>query len=183
MPAPKGQVPAPIDRPLSRAYLREFTGWSTAYAPGLSDPTSLRIMENCWVTREGALAVRPALRSVFPDGNWITTNFNARIVGSFETFFLSDGSKALLFATKESSGVVTFRVAAYDEAEEQYVVKSLADVGFTGSTTFSSDCQYVRYLQIDNKVFALPDSTNPLDTVRIFYVGETKKVEAPQEIE
>jgi len=40
------KTPAPIDRPLSRAYLREFTGWSTAYAPGLSDPTSLRVMEN-----------------------------------------------------------------------------------------------------------------------------------------
>ena len=176
------KIAAPIDRPLSRAYLREFTGWSTAYAPGLSDPTSLRIMENCWVTREGALAVRPALRSVFPDNNWITTNFNARIVGSFETFFLSDGSKALLFATKEATGIVTFKVAAYDSTSDTYTVKSLADAGFTGTTQFSEDCAYVRYLQIDNKVFALPDSTNPLDTVRIFYVGAEKKVITPQEI-
>ena len=37
---PKTKIPAPIDRPLSRAYLREFTGWSTAYPPGLSEPTS-----------------------------------------------------------------------------------------------------------------------------------------------
>lgn len=177
------KIAAPIDRPLSRAYLREFTGWSTAYAPGLSDPTSLRVMENCWVTREGALAVRPALRSVFPDNNWITTNFNARIVGSFETFFLNDGSKALLFATKESSGVVTFKVAAYDDAAAQYTVKTLADSEFTGTTSFSASCAYVRYLQIDNKIFALPDSTNPEDTVRIFYVGSEKKVIEPQEIE
>lgn|GEM_PF-5575526 len=178
----EAKTPAPIDRPLSRAYLREFTGWSTAYAPGLSDPTSLRIMENCWVTREGALAVRPALRSVFPDGNWITTNFNARIIGSFESFFLNDGSKALLFATKEQTGVVTFKVAAYDDAEEQYVVRTLADSEFEGDTSFSEDCTYVRYLQIDNKIFALPDSTNAADTVRIFYVGEEKKVITPQEL-
>ncbi len=176
------KIAAPIDRPLSRAYLREFTGWSTAYAPGLSDPTSLRIMENCWVTREGALQVRPALRSVFPDGNWITTNFNARIVGSFETFFLNDGGKALLFATKEATGIVTFKVAAYNYATDEYEVKTLADSEFSGTTQFSADCAYVRYVQIDNKVFALPDSTNPEDTVRIFYVGSEKKVVTPEEI-
>src|SRR5690606_40828348 len=101
---PKGKPPAPIDRPLSKAYLREFTGWATAYAPGLSDPTSLRIMENCWITREGALEIRPALRSIFPAGSWVTTNYNARIIGSFESFFLNDGTKALLFATKEATG-------------------------------------------------------------------------------
>ena len=27
----KQTIAAPIDRPLSRAYLRKFTGWSTAY--------------------------------------------------------------------------------------------------------------------------------------------------------
>ncbi len=176
------KIAAPIDRPLSRAYLREFTGWSTAYAPGLSDPTSLRIMENCWITREGALAVRPALRSVFPDGNWITTNFNARIVGSFETFFLNDGGKALLFATKETTGIVSFKVAAYNYTTDEYEVQTLADSEFEGTTQFSEQCMYVRYIQIDNKIFALPDSTNPADTVRIFYVGNEKKVVTPQEI-
>ena len=92
---PKAKLPAPIDRPLSRAYLREFTGWSTAYSPGLSDPTSLRTMENCYVTRNGALAVRPGLRRMleWPD-----------IVGSFEAFFLADGSKAILYARKNAFG-------------------------------------------------------------------------------
>lgn len=179
---PKAKTPQPIDRPLSRAYLREFSGWSTAYAPGLSDPNSLRIMENCWVTREGALAVRPALRSVFPDGNWITTNYNARIIGSFETFFLDDGSKALLFATKEQSGTISFRVAAYLDDTNEYQVQTLAESGFTGTASFSEQTRYVRYLQIDNKIFALPDSTNPADTVRIFYVGSEKRVVSPQEI-
>jgi hypothetical protein len=178
---PKAKVAPPIDRPLSKAYLREFTGWTTAFPPGLADPTSLRTMENCWVTREGALAIRPALRSIFSATNWITTNFNARIVGSFETFFLNDGRKALLFATKEASGHVTFRAAVDDGPT--YTVSSLAALGFTGDIedmNFSEDTTYVRYLQIDNKVFALPDSTNPLDTIRIFYVGETKKLVAPK---
>ena len=42
--ASKAQTPPPIDKPLARAYLRKFTGWSTAYPPGTSDPTSLRVM-------------------------------------------------------------------------------------------------------------------------------------------
>lgn len=177
---PKGRPPAPIDRPLSKAYLREFTGWSTAYAPGLSDPTSLRVMENCWITREGALAIRPALRSVLPEGNWVTTNYNARIIGSFESFFLNDGTKALLFATREASGQVIFRVAKYNGTG--YEIITLEEAGFSGSASFSSQTTYVRYLQIDNKVFALADSPNENDTARIFYVGAEKKIVEPEEI-
>lgn len=176
------KTPQPIDRPLSRAYLREFTGWSTAYAPGLSDPTSLRIMENCTITREGALEVRPALRSVFPANNWINTNFNAQIVGSFETFFLDDGTKALLFATREASGYIMFRVAKYVPANANYEIITLAEAGFTGTTSFTAHTAYIRYVQIDNKIFALPDSTAVEDTVRIFYVGEEKKVVSPSTI-
>ena len=48
----KQTIAAPIDRPLSRAYLRKFTGWSTAYPPGMSDPTSLRVMHNCSITAD-----------------------------------------------------------------------------------------------------------------------------------
>ena len=179
----KAKTPAPIDRPLSKAYLREFNGWATAYAPGLSDPTTLRRMENCWVTREGALGIRPALRSIFAVNNWITTNYNARIVGSFESFFLADGTKAMLFATKEAAGNITFRVGVSNGTT--YDVVSLSTAGFTGDESamgFSSSTTYVRYLQIDNKVFALPDSTNPADAARIFYVGATKLMVAPQEI-
>lgn len=179
---PQKRAPAPIDRPTARAYLREFKGWSTAYAPGLSDPSTLRVMENTWVTREGALAIRPALRSVFPPGNWITTNYNARIIGSFESFFLNDGTKAMLFATKEAAGNIVFRAARYDHTEQNYQIISLAEAGFTGSAGFSADTKYVRYLQIDNKIFALADSTNPADTVRIFFVGADKRVVSPQEI-
>lgn len=183
---PKPKTPPPIDRPLSRAYLREFTGWSTAYSPGLADPTSLRIMENCWLTREGALAVRPALRSVFPEGDWLTTNFNTKgLIGSVETFFLDDGTKALLFAVREQSNEITFKVARYNSGTNLYDVIELDEAGFSGSAsemTFTEDTRYVRYLQIDNKILALPDSPNALDTVRIFFVGEDKMLVAPNEI-
>lgn len=183
--ATKPRTPIPVDKPLARAYLREFSGWSTAYAPGLSDPSTLRVMENCWITREGALAVRPALRSIFPANSWINTNLNARIIGSFETFFLNDGTKALLFATKESNGQVVFRCARYVEANKRYQVISLEQAGFVNLTQamyFSSATTYVRYLQIDNKIFALADSTNPADSVRVFHVGAVKTVRLPQEL-
>src|SRR5690606_28089040 len=176
-------TPSTTDRPRIRPYLREFNGWASAYPQGLSDPTTLRVRENCWATREGALAIRPTPRSVFAGNNWVTTNYNARIVGTFETFFLNDGTKALLFATKESGGNVTFRVAVDNGAT--YTITTLADAGFAGDANamnFSSSTTYVRYLQIDNKVFALPDSTNPSDTVRIFYVGAEKKLVAPKTI-
>src|SRR5690606_30278719 len=99
------------------------------------------------------------------------------------SFFLNDGTKALLFATKEATGQVTFKVARYDEASAMYEIISLAEAGFAGTTSFSPDTTYVRYLQIDNKVFALADSTNPDDTARIFYVGAEKKIVAPKEID
>ena len=114
--ATKSTIQPPIDRPLSKAYLREFAGWSTAYPPGLSDPTSLRLMENVMITREGAAAVRPALRSVLPVNEWLDLNHGVRMVGGFEHFFLNDGSKALLFATREGNETVSFRVAEIGRA-------------------------------------------------------------------
>jgi hypothetical protein len=59
---PKAKIPAPIDRPLSKAYLRQFTGWATAEPPGVSDPTSLRVMENVLINRDGSARIRPGLR-------------------------------------------------------------------------------------------------------------------------
>ena len=109
MAGPRKGPPPPIDRPLSKAYLREFKGWSTAYPPGISDPTSLRIMENILITREGAARVRPALRSVLTQDRWLDSTEGLTMVGGFEHFFLNDGRKALLFAAKrESDGVVKY---------------------------------------------------------------------------
>lgn len=108
--AGKASIPAPIDRPLSRAYLREFGGWSTAYPPGASDPNTLRDMNNCYVTREGALAVRPGLRPVLlMGGNLFSSSTVPAYLhvgkqydfmrGSFESFYGTDGVRTLLFAT------------------------------------------------------------------------------------
>ena len=176
--AGKQSIQQPIDRPLAKAYLREFAGWSTAYPPGLSDPTSLRIMENVQITREGSARVRPALRSVLPDNTWLDANYDARMVGGFEHFFLNDGRKALLFAARQASGVVSFKVAVYNSATKRFDIGNLTDsiIGFSipqGEATlnFSSATTFVRYLQIDNKIFALSDAGEDL---RLFNVGTTK---------
>lgn len=178
MAAPKKSIQAPIDRPLSKAYLREFSGWSTAYPPGISDPTSLRVMENVMITREGAARVRPALRSVLTENVWLDANYSSTMVGGFEHFFLNDGRKALLFAARQASGIVGFRVAVYNTATKRFDVKSLTDaeVGFSIPQTeavlnFSSATTFVKYLQIDNKIFALSDGGEDL---RLFNVGATK---------
>ncbi len=76
----KKMPPAPIDRPLSKAYLRKFTGWSTAMPPGMSDPTSLRVMHNCNVDSDGSLRILPGLRRVFANNDMVP---GAGIVGTF----------------------------------------------------------------------------------------------------
>ena len=177
--AGKKSIPAPIDRPLSKAYLRQFLGWSTAFPPGLSDPTSLRIMENVQITREGAVRTRPALRSVLAADTWLDTTYSSTMVGGFEHFFLNDGRKALLFAARQPSGLVGFKVAVYNSTTHRFDIKNLTDPGVDfavpqGAATlnFSAATTFVRYLQIDNKIFALSDGAEDL---RLFSVGETKK--------
>jgi len=165
---PKEAIPAPVDRPLSRAYLREFSGWSTAYPPGLSDPTSLRVMENVYITREGACRVRPGIRSIFKEDTWLGNDGASFIVGSFEHFvYDSTGRVALLFGVR-SAGNIVFKVVVYDEATSRF-----NDIGpiFT-NVTFGAATTYIRYLQIDNKILALSD--DPLEPAIIFFVGATK---------
>ena len=179
MAGAKKKEQAPIDRPLSKAYLREFKGWSTAYPPGLSDPTSLRHMENVQITREGGARIRPALRSVFEEDIWLDQNYGSTMVGGFEHFFLNDGRKALLFAAREASGVVGFKVGVQNPQTGRFTIRGLthADVGFSipqgeSVLNFTSATTFVRYLQIDNKIFALSDGGEDL---RLFSVGATKK--------
>lgn len=179
--AAKKQIQAPIDRPLSRAYLREFTGWSTAYPPGISDSTSLRTMENVAITREGAAAVRPALRSVFYNDVFLDSGYGGTIVGSFEPFFLNDGRKALLFAARRTIAGATkvfFMAAVYDAAAQRYSIADLTNPSLAfkipqGQDTLAFDpaTTFVRYVQIDNKIFALSDNGEPM---RLFTVGTVK---------
>lgn len=174
------KIPAPIEHPIAKAYLREFEGWSTAYPPGMSDPASIRDMGNIWITRDGAAQIRPALRSIFTEDVFIDTSLDASIVGGFEPFFLNNGDKAFLFATREALGHIRFRVAVYNIATQRYDIRSLTDptVGFSIPQTeaqinFTGVTSFIKYLQIDNKILALSDASEDL---RIFSVGETKKV-------
>ena len=183
MPA-KQKAPAPIDRPLSKAYLREFAGWSTAYPPGLSEPNSIRDMRNVMVTREGAARVRPGMRSLldFPSP--------LPLVGSHELFYLPTG-KAYLVAVRETVDVGTddereivgFRVIGYN-ASGELIMGTLEEFGFVvpsdpNTLAFTSATTYVKYLQIDNKIFAL---SNAPEGMVMFWVGNELKAKKPQSI-
>ena len=181
---PKAKPPAPIDRPLSKAYLREFAGWSTAYPPGLSEPNSIRDMQNVQVTREGAARVRPGLRS------YMRTKSPLPIVGSHEIFYTTNG-KAYLVAVRETVDVGTddereivgFRVIGPDDTGT-IVMGTLTDFGFTVPATanvlsFTAATTYVKYLQIDNKIFAL---SNAPEGMVMFWVGNEKKAKKLQSI-
>ena len=105
----KGDGPPPIDRPLSKAYLREFKGWSTALSPGLSDPSTLRQSENILIGRDGSARIRPALRNIF-GASWEDTLIFA---GVWETYFNEDGDKCILFPMRDEDGVWTFHSSKY----------------------------------------------------------------------
>lgn len=175
MAAAKKFLPAPIDRPLSKAYLRKFTGWSTSAPPGLSDPTSFREMHNCSLTLEGAVAIRPGMRRVF------NAPADGEVVGSFEHFYSTDVGgnlvKAILFAVKNTTtNHVDFRVALEDATG--FNVVEVADV-FTVAPgevlAYGAGTQpvptYVSYVQIDNKILALSNNGEPF---RLFTVGATR---------
>lgn len=173
----KAQIPAPIDRPLSRAYLREFSGWSTAFPPSLSDPTSLRIMENTIIERDGSVRVRPGLKYLSYSGAGIT--LADQVVGTHEAFYLNDGSKAYLFAIKEATSV-GFRVLTYVAGQPRVLLLTDPLVGFnviggSNALNFTLATTYVKYLQIDNKLFAL---SNKGEEMRLFRVGATKEAKA-----
>ena len=191
---PKRKTPAPIDRPLSKAYLRQFTGWSTAYPPGQSEPTSLRLMENILVDRNGALQVRPGLQYLSymtsPDISPEVDNspgiaIDRPMIGTQEPFYVTGGDtpiKALLFAVREDSGDPTvlgpvgWRALLFSGTST--VVHRLTDpeIGFEipqgeAVLNFSSATTHVEYLQIDNKIVALSDAG---EEMRLFYVGAEK---------
>ena len=170
--AGKAQTPPPIDRPLSKAYLRKFTGWSTAAPPGTSDPTSLRVMHNCSVDSDGSLRIRPGLQHV------LNEPAPGDIVGTFEHFYTTDGRKAILFAYRDigDGGKVKFCTAVYNSAAHVFDLDATLTTHFPGAVSatlaFNSSCTYVKYVQIDNRILALSDSGEPF---RVFWVGSSPK--------
>ena len=191
---PKRKTPPPIDRPLSKAYLRAFTGWSTAYPPGTSEPTSLRIMENMMVDRNQALAVRPGLRYLSfansPDIDPVFDKVPGKavdrpMVGTQEPFYTTTGDKALLFAVREADGKVGWRAILFTGSRT--VVHRLTDpeIGFKipqgeDVLNFSSATTHVDYLQIDNKIIAMSDAG---ESIRLFNVGAEKLAKKLNSIE
>jgi hypothetical protein len=174
----KKVIPQPIDRPLSRAYLRQFKGWSTAYPPGVSDPASMRVMENMQVNRDGSVRIRPGLRGLLA-----TLPATQTIVGGYEGFYLANGNKAYLYAVKDTAvSKVIFKVA-YPTPGNEDVWTTLAlndalvnfDYTAWGADVpfFTTGTTYVRYLQIDNKILAL---SNNGEHLIVFHVGATKKI-------
>lgn len=185
---PKQKTPAPIDRPLSRAYLREFKGWSTAYPPGMSEPTSLRIMENMMINRDGSCRIRPGLRYFNyltpPTDEAVGTAATEQVLGTHETFFTNDGYKAYLYAVREVDETVGFRVFA-DDGTGNFNLLTLAEAEFNlpeaeSILNFEAGTTYVKYVQIDNKVFALSNNGEPM---RMFSVGNEKSAQRLYSIE
>lgn len=176
------KIQAPIDRPLSKAYLREFKGWSTAYPPGMSDPASLRVMHNCVVDADMGLRIRPGLRAVLNPAH--AEALPGPIIGSFEHFWYASGIKGLLFAIKRSdNNTVEFRIAKWNTVTSQFDIET-TNSRFGGSVTLSSFTTYVKWVQINNKVFALPESSDEDDTWVIFDVASESGVRVfqPQNI-
>lgn len=183
-------TPAPIDRPLSRAYLRKFLGWSTAYPPTLSDPASLRIMENAMIHRDGAVGPRPGLRPfITVKSVGYHPSINAKLVSVPEPFYGADGSKQYAVAgrwTNESGDIVTFYIGRAGLTETHIAPYSLdffTVAGFAGELggdpdiVYTSDVTYVKFLQIDNKIITLSDNAQP---ARILEVGKKKEVRTPK---
>lgn len=157
-------------------------------------------MRDVQIGRDGSARVRPALRSAFVQDVWFipdtspqvtfpTVNpwFDGEIVGSFETFFGTDGGRYILFGVKlwlsdASHTVVAFMISKYDKTLHRFGVPVLASTYFTGMfglDSFDGDLQVLRYLQIDNKIMVLSDTQSP---PRIFHVGENPRYELPQSL-
>lgn len=153
---PPETITPPIDRPLSATYLQAFTGWSTAYGPALADGTSFRQMENVLIGRDGSACIRPALRLMF-DAH---IDPSAQLVGSFEQFYGQSGKQILGAARDMSDGTVFFYTADYDgEVYENFDVPADTPVLDPATT-------YVKYLQINNRIYCLSNSGE--DDVAVF---------------
>lgn len=172
----------PVDRPVQSAYLREFKGWSTAYPPGMSDSASLRVMHNCLVDVDLGLRIRPGLRGVVNPEH--AEALPGPIIGSFEHFWYSGGVKGLLFAIKrDDTGIVEFRVAKWNHVTKLFDIETTLS-RFSGTVTLSDETTYIKWVQINNTVFALPESTDDGDTWVLFNVADTSgtRVFQPKDI-
>ena len=183
------RTPPPIDHPLARTFLQSFKGWVSEYPEGAADPASLQTAENVQLTREGAVRVRPGLRSVLADEPiqfGTGKSRGLRLIGGIGQFVTNDGKEAFLVCyqpqgTQERSfGAFVKTHKPGVPRDDYFTFVPLSMLGFENSgVTLPSTVDYVEYLHIDNKILALPDSS---DDPVLFYTGEDKKVVVPREI-
>lgn len=138
----------PIDRPLNKTYLQGFSGWSTAFGPSLAGGDSMRQMENVLIGRDGSAAVRPAMRLMFDEHMAPDTE----LVGSFEQYFGATGKQLLYACRDKSTGKVFFETRLYENGV--YHSPEVPD----NCPEFHEDTEYVKYLQINNRIYCLSDS-------------------------
>ena len=174
--AGKQGPPAPIDNPLGSSYLRGFDGWSTAYPPELSSPTSVRQMRNLLVTDAGGLRIRPGLRFINKPLNF--TGDVSSFVGDFETFPISNTTRGMITAVRVPAGV---RFVYFEEQPDGFFEEKIPaldpnqpSVMYHWTNPLPSSVTYIRYLSIDNKVIALPD--HPAVGAVVFHVGNPSKI-------
>lgn len=119
-------------------------------------------MENVLIGRDGSARIRPALRLMLDDH--FTNQYH--IVGSFEQFVNHQGGKSILFAVKDlSTNEIEFVTADYDG--DRYTSPVQAD----NTPTWSSDITYIKYLQINNRIYCL--NNGGVDEIAVFEAGGT----------
>jgi hypothetical protein len=159
----------------------------------LSEPNSLRQMENVMVGRNGSMAIRPGMRHLSyartPDTDPLVPDtpgvaMQQAVLSAPEVFYTNEGQRALLIAVRELNQKVGFRALLFHVPDK--VVHALDDpeVGFSvpqglGDLQFSEATRHVEFLQIDNQVLALSDNGEP---ARLFFVGEHKVAKKLQAI-
>lgn len=166
-------IAPPIDRPLNKTYLQGFTGWSTAFGPALAEDSSMRQMENVLIGRDGSACVRPAMRLMFDEH----ADPSVQLIGSFEQFYGVAG-KQILYALRDlDDGLIYFETRVY--VNGKYMDPELPG----NAPTFHKDTTYVRYLQIDNRIYCLSNSgedevavfdTNTSDFITITAYGNSR---------
>lgn len=143
---PKAKIAAPIDRPLSKAYVRQFTGWSTATPPGLSDPTSFRVMENVQINRDGSCRVRPGLRYLSydqaPDGSTISVDASSLPINYGEDWLYTIAPSydlAMMQAGYDDSAWVTAPAPFGSDPSSATIISTAAPVGLVTRRWFISE--------------------------------------------
>ena len=124
-------------------------------------------MHNCLIDADLGLRIRPGLRAVLNPVH--AAALEGPIIGSFEHFWYASGVKGLLFAIKTATAV-EFRVAKWNSTTKLFDIETTA-TRFTSTVELTTSVTYIKWVQINNRVFALAESTDDGDTWVVFDVA------------